>query len=330
MKYLKYILGIGLGLGLMYMAFRDVDWKNLQDNLAVAHYEWLIVSLLCSLFSHFLRALRWKMLLDAAGHPVSIQKAYSALLVGYMANNAVPRLGEVARCSVLIQPAKIPFLSSAATVVVERAIDVICLALLILLALFLESEKILSYFDNTGSGSGSGSTTKYYILTGIFVIGIIGLVILYFTKKKWENLPIAKKIMEIFNQVLQAATSVFHLKTPYLFWLYTILIWLFYTFVTYFALWSLEPTKDLSFGFSFILMIMGGIGMTMPVPGGLGPFHNAIIFTFGAFGYSRADGQILALLIHTPQFVMLVCTGAISYFYLLTQTPKENTNDQVL
>ena len=63
----KYILGVALGVGLLYFAFKDMNFQALQENLSNGNYLWLILSLIVSLGSHYVSAWRWKMLIEAAG-----------------------------------------------------------------------------------------------------------------------------------------------------------------------------------------------------------------------------------------------------------------------
>ena len=70
--------------------------------------------------SHVLRAYRWKLLLEASGSPLTVTRSLAALFIGYIANLAVPRLGEVSRCLVLKRTNLIPVTSSLGTVVMER------------------------------------------------------------------------------------------------------------------------------------------------------------------------------------------------------------------
>jgi len=63
----KYILGVALGVGLLYFAFKDMNFQALQENLSNGNYLWLILSLIVSLGSHYVGAWRWKMLIEATG-----------------------------------------------------------------------------------------------------------------------------------------------------------------------------------------------------------------------------------------------------------------------
>ncbi|GIV43724.1 MAG: hypothetical protein KatS3mg035_0847 [Bacteroidia bacterium] len=308
----KYILGVALGLGLLYFAFKDMNFQLLRENLSNGNYWWLLLSLFVSLLSHYVRAWRWTMLIEAAGKSIKIFDAFAAVLVGYMANAGAPRMGEVARCTVLTTKTQTPFATLAGTVFTERAIDVLTLASLILLGLFLEYQKLVHYFIQFLPKFSTYSLLFFVITT------VIGFIIVWKTQNYWKKIPILQKVWDFLGNILVSALSIKHLKSPFLFLLSTGLIWFFYVLSTYLGTLILPNTHSIGFSLAFILTIMGGIGMTIPAPGGLGPFHNAIIWTMVAFGYAKSDGEALALIIHTPQLILLVLTGAISYFYLLS------------
>ncbi|MCS7072847.1 MAG: flippase-like domain-containing protein [Bacteroidia bacterium] len=315
---LKYLIGLALGGVLMYAAFRQIDLENVSTILQQTDLRWIGLALVGSLVANWLRALRWRMLLEASGYQLSPLHSFCALQAGYMANNAVPRMGEVTRCTVLIRSDKIPFVASAGTVVTERAIDVITLLSLIGITFLLEFKTLLQYFQVVGFWQKIQSySLEIWFTMIIMFVGIIGF--FWYWKGKFLQNPIIQKIVNFIREILKAALSVRKLKNLNVFLIYTFLIWLLYVLIPYFTFFAIPQTANLSFYFAFILMVMGGIGMTIPVPGGVGPFHNAILFTFTAYGLSRDSGASLALLIHTPQFILILITGAIAYFYLIFQ-----------
>lgn len=313
----KYLLGVALGIALLYFAFKDMNLQTLQENLSNGNYWWLLASLIVSLLSHYVRAWRWNMLIHAAGKSVKTSDAFAAVLVGYMANAGAPRMGEVARCTVLTTKTQAPFATLAGTVFTERAIDVITLGLLIVLAFMLEYQKLADYFVQYTPNF------SWITLVIFFIMGIIVLLLSWKTQNYWRKISMLNKIYEFVITLLESAWSIKKLKTPGWFLVSTFLIWFFYVLSTYLGTLILPNTYSVGFQLAFILTVMGGIGMTIPVPGGLGPFHNAIIWTMIAFGYAKSDGEALALIIHTPQLILLVITGAISYFYLLSQSKLE-------
>jgi uncharacterized protein (TIRG00374 family) len=151
----RYILALAVGGGIFYYVFKDVSLAELSEKFANVKWLWVAVGMSVGLGSHFLRGLRWKMLLSAAGYEVSSFHAFLAVMTGYMANNAVPRMGEVLRCTILTRSDKVPLMAGAGTVVVERAVDVLTLALMLAGIAWAESERFFA-LRAVGGGGGFG------------------------------------------------------------------------------------------------------------------------------------------------------------------------------
>lgn len=316
---LRYAVGLGIGAVLLYFAFKDVKFEEISSTLANANYIWIAAALVVSLASHWLRGYRWKMLLAAAGYePRSSMNTFAAVMVGYMANTAVPRLGEITRCTVLTRSDGVPFLTGAGTVVTERTLDVLTLGLFILSILTLEFQTIIGYFQMAIAARGGLNFSLYFAMGGV---ALLGLGFLWFYRNAILRLPFAQKIWKALENLINALLSVRYIKKPGVFFASTLGIWFCYVLTTYLVFRALGNTYN--FYFAYIVTIMGGIGMALPAPGGLGPFHTAVIYTFTLFGYSENDGRLIALLIHTPQLVLNIVAGAIGYFYLILQKPKE-------
>ncbi|MEO1076228.1 MAG: lysylphosphatidylglycerol synthase transmembrane domain-containing protein, partial [Bacteroidota bacterium] len=155
---LKTVLTFGgslvLGGGLLFVALRGVDFSAVGEALRTADYGWLVPLLAVSLLSHYARAWRWRLLLnvlpdepdtssdstltDLAKPRASTLQAFYATMIGYMVNQAAPRLGEPARAANLAAVTRHRFSSVFGTVVVERLVDVVVLlaALASVLVLF--------------------------------------------------------------------------------------------------------------------------------------------------------------------------------------------------
>ena len=83
------------------------------------------------------RAARWRLLLGKGddGAQLPFRLVLRALLIGYLGNAALPaRLGEAARAGVVARAANRPFGSVLGTVLLERLIDLVALAVLVLVA----------------------------------------------------------------------------------------------------------------------------------------------------------------------------------------------------
>lgn len=322
-EILKYAIGLGLGVFLFYLAFRDTSLEKLQTYFATARWSWLAFSMCFALLSHFLRAVRWRMQLKASGYEITIPTAFSAVLMTYMVNLALPRAGEVARCTMLYQSDNVPVPVSIGTVFTERVLDVLILGVLVLISLGLANEQILGFWTEITSHKG-GLPISFYIA----IVSLLALGVAFLMRKKLMALPITQKIIGFVKELFSAALSIRQLENPALFIFYSAAIWACYVMMMYVGLYCFEPIASISgdvnlFRFAFLGTVIGSFGMAMPIPGGIGPYHNAIIFSFIAFHVfpteemSRTMGQTFAFAFHTAQMLVVLAGGAMGYAYLI-------------
>lgn len=323
---LKYVAGIGVGIALLYYAFRNISLSQISENLTHARWEWLIFSMLFSILSHFLRGVRWRMQLKASGYNLSVPTTFSAVLFTYLVNLAFPRAGEVARCSAVYQSDNVPVTTSLGTVVTERIIDVFMLGIMVLISFGLASQTLLDFIQKalaSKSGGGSG----LFIIAGIGVMGaLIGVVF----RKKIIQTAIYQKIKALVLDLIQSAWSVTKLERPGLFVALSVAIWFCYWMMMYVGLYCFEPIAAQSshislLKFAFLGTMLGSFGMALPIPGGTGPYHSAIIFAFVGFAVfpdpsqSETWGAIFALVFHAAQTLVMIVGGALGYVYILTR-----------
>ena len=137
---LVQLVGAVIAVSLLYLALKNVDFGGMWDAVRSANYWWIFPLIAVMLFSHFLRAWRWGMFLDALpeeastgeSHRVDLKTTFYAVMIGYMVNLAVPRLGEFARAANVSSNTGLRFPSVFGTVVVERLLDVVALMLILI------------------------------------------------------------------------------------------------------------------------------------------------------------------------------------------------------
>jgi uncharacterized protein (TIRG00374 family) len=327
---LKYLVGILLASVLLYLALKDIPLATLWDMLAKARFEWVLLGLVAAILSHWLRGYRWKMLFNAAGiDNISTTNAFWAVMVGYMVNNAFPRLGEVTRCSILLKSNNIPIAVSAGTVLLERAIDLASLMLLIFTLLALEFDMLKKILGaNIEKLLEVNQQNLFFIAIGgaLLIAALIALTI----KKKGalRKIKLFDKAYIFVLSLLGATASVKKIQRPFLFIGVSSLIWLGYITAIYFvfrALPQFEQYENLNFYFAFIITVVGGIAMTLPVPGGIGTFHSAVKITFLTYGIAGGLGEITAILTHTPgNLIMNTVLGLLGYLYLVFVFKNKN------
>ncbi|HER08479.1 MAG TPA: flippase-like domain-containing protein, partial [Bacteroides sp.] len=147
LQSLKVAGFLALGILLLYFAFREIAMDKLLETIREANFWWIGLSLLFALIAFLSRARRWVLLIEPLGFSPSFKNTYHALMVGYLFNYALPRLGEVTRCVTLGKKEKIPVDSLIGTVIMERVFDLVMLFLILLVLLVGRMEKFGTFFS---------------------------------------------------------------------------------------------------------------------------------------------------------------------------------------
>ena len=134
---LKYLLFIGIGVFLVWWSLHQIPsnkWGEFKKSLQTAKYGLIIPVLVILSLSHIIRALRWRILMKPMGYSPSFPNTFFAVMIGYLANLAVPRLGEVLKCTLLSKYEKVPADKLVGTILVERAVDVLSFFIVIVIS----------------------------------------------------------------------------------------------------------------------------------------------------------------------------------------------------
>jgi uncharacterized membrane protein YbhN (UPF0104 family) len=89
-----------------------------------------------------------------------------------------------------------------------------------------------------------------------------------------------------------------------------------------------DATRDLGVLCGMTVLIMGGVGMAIPTPGGTGSYHLFVANTFMAFGVSEKVGTSMAFLMHSTQTIGLLVFGGLSML-LVSVRFKGVVNDEL-
>jgi glycosyltransferase 2 family protein len=323
---IKYVVGLGIGVGIFWYVFRDTPLSKMQSVLSNTNPSWLLLAFGIGLLSHFLRAVRWRMQLEASGYEVPMDNAFAAVLINYLVNLVTSRGGEIVRCSVVLRTDKVP-LTSIGGVATERVIDVLMLGICMLIGLGVASEQILGLFGQMQAGGSSAGSGKATLLMGALAFGLIGFGLVILFRKRLMQLPIYQKIEKIALDLLQNALSIRKVKNPLLFIAYSFAIWVCYWLTTYSIISGLSDAEMLSqsvnlLTFAFVVNLVGAIGVAVPSPGGMGTYHLSVVISFILFHLcEKVDncsiGNSAALVLHLTQMIILpVVGGGIAYLYL--------------
>jgi len=328
-SFIKYTLSLGIAVLLFWYLYKDTDFNEMLLSFKKADIKWIILSIALAIFSHYLRAWRWNMLLEPIGYNLKTSRTFLAVMVGYLANFVVPRMGEISRCGILKKTDNVAVTQGFGSVVTERVFDLICLIAIVFITLTLEFKRLNEFFLNLFLDKASGIQKNYItlIVIGITLITVLLLTVFFLKRnhRKLQQNELYNKIISFLRQLVEGLTSVSKLKNPALFWLATIAIWVCYYFMTYVFFFSMDVTQNLGISAGFVLLVLGGIGMATPVQGGIGAFHYLVSAGLLLYGIAEKDGITFAFLLHTTNSIAIIVVGSISLFISMI-IPKRFSN----
>jgi len=320
-----------LGMLLLYFAFRGIALDELSLTLRNANFAWIGMSLMFAFLSFLSRARRWVLLIEPLGFKPSFKNTYHSLMVGYLSNFALPRLGEVTRCVTLGNREKIPVDSLIGTVIIERVIDLLMLLLIMLFLLFSWMEKFGTFFGEQVFEPIRQKITD--TLGGMFVfwlivMGSLALVVflLFLFRKKLSRFSLVLRISRFLKGILDGLKTIYKMQRKGEFILHSFLIWFLYIMMTWVVVFALKETSSLTFVDGIFLLVIGGLGMSAPVTAGFGAFHW--ITSRGlVYGLSLEQGGAYAILAHESNSLFTIILGTISYILLILSVKKRTSRE---
>ncbi|OOG78891.1 lysylphosphatidylglycerol synthase transmembrane domain-containing protein [Algoriphagus sp. A40] len=325
---IQVAISLAIAFWIFWFLYKDIQFSSLLDQVRSSNWFWILLSLAISLFGYWLRGWRWSLLLDfEEGKKVTANRAYHAVMVGYLVNLLVPRAGEVARCGVLSRTNGISVGHLFGTVLLERSIDLLFLVFTIILAFLVENQLFLALSGeliDLETLGGKLQSNLPILIGGAAVF----IVFIYLLLKKFQDHGLVKKFQNFGRHLLTGLKSIGRLKNPSGFWISSILIWVIYFITMQMVSIGIQSTANLTPGEVLLVMVMGTIGMVAPVQGGIGTFHALVAYILIQFGISESDGKIFAAIIHGTQVIMVLIAGLVSWIVMM-RIPAWNKPDKL-
>jgi len=328
----KYLFFLLIGFVLLFLAFKNIELSKVWIELKQADYSWILGSMFFALLSHFFRAKRWNQLINQMDYKTSTTTTFYAVMIGYLANLALPRLGEVTRCMVLGKKEKIPFNSLFGTVIAERVFDLLILILIIVVVFLSQIDRIGNLLNRVIItpllGTYTGSLQSIFIIFGSLILMVVIGIIVFKKLKPWlKTTMLYDKIDAFLNGFVDGLKSIANLKQRNLFLFNTLMIWVLYLAMIIFPFYSFEETSVLGVIDGMTVLAIGSLGIIAPVPGGIGSYHFIITELFTQLYDIPAQAAIAyATANHAAQTLLVLLAGGTSYI-LLFLNKKQALND---
>ncbi|MEY3398899.1 MAG: hypothetical protein RL220_1493, partial [Bacteroidota bacterium] len=309
---LKYTLFLGIGLGLLYFAYRGVKFSEILESASNAKWPWVILSFGLGYVAMIIRGIRWNILLEPLGYRVKPWAAVHSVAFGYFMNNLVPRSGELARCGLLNRAEKVPIDKLFGTVILERIVDVLLLGFFVGFAFLTHTEELDSLFGKIGQLREGGEKSNLMLYLGILAVaGIIGAWVVF---RFFSHISFVQRLREFMAGIGHGLRSVLKLRRKWLFIAYSLGIWITWILMSQCMMYALEETRDLSIVDTVFFVVAASFGMLVPTPGGLGSYHITARLGMEALGLSAAVGVTYGTITWLGKTALEIIAGAIGFF----------------
>lgn len=323
-KTIKYIASVALAVLLLWVSFREVEWKDFIDGLKDCRWGFVLLSMAAGSAAFWIRSLRWRQLLLPIDDSITRATTFNGINIGNISNYIFPRIGEFVRCGVITRrsaPAdpsdpsvkKATYDKVLGTVVLERGWELLVMLMMLAIVVVGGFERFGSFFLEQiwTPMAQSLNFSIWWIVLALALAGLAGVYAIYRHK---DSDGFCGKVWGVFRGLGQGFASCLKMEKKWLFFAYTALIWLLYWLMAASTMWAAPFLGDLDLIDALFLSLVGGLGFAVPVPGGIGAFHFIISLTLATmYGIPMEMGIVYATLSHTSQAITQIVFGLGSY-----------------
>ncbi len=353
---IKFLAFAGVGVTILYLVYQQQEANylakcaadgtaeadcSLMDKLIAdfrgLNYWWILMVMVTFSLSNLSRAIRWGMLLQPLSHRPRLVNTYATVIIGYLANMFLPRIGEVVRGATLSRYEKIPVEKVMGTIVLDRLMDVLFLLLFVGLAFVLEFDVLRGFLEeNLPEDFSWYRFFQSPLFLGLFAVGLLGLGLLYAFRQRVQQSAFYRKITDLLRGFAEGLRTIRQLEKPGLILLHSANVWLMYYLMNYLCFFAFAPTAHLSPGAGQMVLIIGAYGIVLTSPGGKGSYHRLAIQDLALYGIDSDDAFSFANIAYvTIQIVYNFLIGVLCFLligwlnrrYVPPVTPQNDSNE---
>ncbi|MDQ1266463.1 MAG: hypothetical protein QG635_1615 [Bacteroidota bacterium] len=336
---IKFTIVIILIVVSAYYSVKDIKPEDLWNALRQANFLWVILSIPVILLSHWLRAMRWRIMLKPIVQGSSTLNLFKAVMIGYAANSVTPRGGELLRPFVYSRQEKVSFSSVFGTIVVERFIDLLTLLLIFLLALIIFSGKIIQALQNIFDKLNVDiKPSNFLYLSAIVLLVLIisfyppivdfflRIIVKPFSKRIYDGINSKFHKFRIGFAIIKDPSAYLRLV------LESVAIWICYGIPMYlmFFCFGFNNNMDLGAGDAFLLLVVVGVATTIaPTPGAIGVHHVAVrVAMVILYGITEKEALAYAVITHATNYIVQTLVGGFFYIRTKNLIPSRSKMDE--
>ena len=309
-KVLFSIIFFITGLTLFYLVYRNFNFSELKKSLLEIRFEWIIVSIIFGLISQFIRALRWKILINTMGYKPRTGNLFLSVIILYFTNLIIPRGGEVSRCAVVSKYEKVPFVKLVGTVFIERITDLFTFLIILLVLVIWQ----FSFFETVMNYPGfqMDFSSLHLKLFPVLIIFILTTILIFAMVKFKIFTKIYLKLKHLKGEFIEGISVILHMREKLKFIVYTFTIFLLWLLMLYAVFFAYPPTDKLSFMVAVLTYTFGTLAYLLPIQAGIGTWHFIVINCLFFYGIDKESGMIFALIAHTFTNLIYLIFGPVA------------------
>jgi glycosyltransferase 2 family protein len=305
-KAISLAVAVAIAAVLLYYSVRGIDWRQVGRTIANASPGLLVLSAGMMTVTLFLRACRWRILLNAEGH-VTVPAAFWATAAGLFGNNFLPaRGGELVRTFMISARSALSTPYVLATAVSERVADAIVLVVVsALVLLFLPDPP--GWLAHAARPFAIAGLLGAVVIIVLPLLGSAGRAAI-----EMAPLPHASRarLARALDEGLRGMRAFHDLRRVAGFLALTAVIWYLDALATVVGGAALGFRIPLSAAF---LLIAGlGVASALPsTPGYVGIYQFVAVSMLTPFGFSRTDAIAYILVAQVFMYIVIGFWGAL-------------------
>jgi uncharacterized protein (TIRG00374 family) len=309
----RALVGIAISVILLWWTFRNEDLIEIFREIGRADPLLFGLATFVATFIFWIRAWRWKALVDPVHRNTSFHSRFAAVSIGFMGNNLLPaRIGEFARAYAFSRIEPVPLVASFSTLVIERLFDAVFIVISLFVAMALPD------FPDVVAARGfiNGARTLAVLVLAAFII--LFLLVMWPQRtvgaiEKVANRALPARFCRPVVDALEAfLKGVSVLRDPILLmrasW-WTLVLWL----VNAFGFWLAFRAFGLDLTFTAALFLQAAIALFVSVPSGPGFFGlyeaAAKLVLIDLWGQAETASLAFAAGFHLAGFIPITLIG---------------------
>ncbi len=325
-RIMKIVVPAAITVGLCYVLFTGVDFNTMIGVIRRdCNFWWIGLALLVSILSHVVRAIRWKIQLNALRIYPPLFWIILSIFGTYAVNLVFPRLGEIWRTGYIATRQKAPFTTVFGSMVADRLADTVTVLTLSLITFLAAAPALIAFL------------TRYpEVYQGILdivaspwiwaIVIAIAISLWWFLAMRTTN-SIVLKIRRALQELWQGFAVIGRMNGRMRWLLLTLALWGCYFFQLYVAFYAFPFTTDIIQNHGIVAVLvcfcLSSIAMGIPSNGGIGPWQIAVIFALTVYAPAamtataaetfRLNATAFANLVLGMQTLLLIVLGLFTF-----------------